>query len=99
MQREFSRALKRSGIRVALDTGFNRSITQVILDRLGWSQSRLIDATICSDEVRRGRPHPDMIQALMARLGVGDARRWRRLEIRRPTYRKVRARVAGSLSA
>jgi len=64
--------LKNSGIKVALDTGFNRSITRVILDRLGWSQSRLIDATICSDEVRRGRPHPDMIQTLMARLEVGD---------------------------
>jgi phosphonatase-like hydrolase len=67
--------LKRSGIKVALDTGFNRSIARVILDRLGWSQNLLIDATICSDEVRRGRPHPDMIQTLMARFGVVDARR------------------------
>jgi phosphonatase-like hydrolase len=66
--------LKRSGIRVALDTGFNRSIARVILDRLGWSESPLIDATICSDEVGRGRPHPDMIQTLMARFGVDDAR-------------------------
>jgi phosphonatase-like hydrolase len=66
--------LKRSGIRVALDTGFNRAITQVILDRLGWAQSPLIDATICSDEVPQGRPHPDMIQALMARLAVDDVR-------------------------
>jgi phosphonatase-like hydrolase len=67
--------LKRSGIRVALDTGFNRSITQVILDRLDWSRSRLIDATICSDEVRRGRPHPDMIETLMSRLEIADPRR------------------------
>jgi phosphonatase-like hydrolase len=67
--------LKSSGIRVALNTGFNRSIAQVILDRLGWSQNGLIDTTICSDEVPRGRPHPDMIQSLMARIGVGDARR------------------------
>jgi phosphonatase-like hydrolase len=67
--------LKRSGIRVALNTGFNRSIARVILDRLGWSQSTTIDATICSDEVRRGRPHPDMIQSLMARLAIGDAQR------------------------
>jgi len=64
--------LKNGGIKVALNTGFDRSITTVILDRLGWSGSRLIDATICSDEVPRGRPHPDMIRALMARLGVGD---------------------------
>ncbi len=67
--------LKRSGIRVALNTGFNRSIARVILDRLGWSQSTTIDATICSDEVKRGRPHPDMIQALMTRFGIGDTQR------------------------
>ena len=67
--------LKTGGIRVALNTGFNRSITDVILDRLGWSRGRLIDATISSDEVPRGRPHPDMILALMARLGVAGAGR------------------------
>ena len=67
--------LKRSGIRVALNTGFSRSIAGVILDRLGWSRSIAIDATICSDEVKRGRPHPDMIQTLMARLGVADPKR------------------------
>jgi phosphonatase-like hydrolase len=66
--------LRRSGIRVALDTGFSRAIAQVILDRLGWSQGSLIDATICSDEVRRGRPYPDMIHTLMNSLGVSDAR-------------------------
>jgi phosphonatase-like hydrolase len=68
-------ALKRSGIRVALDTGFNRSIARVVLDRLNWSRSDSIDGTICSDEVTRGRPHPDMIHTLMARFGVGDAQR------------------------
>jgi phosphonatase-like hydrolase len=67
--------LQRAGIRVALDTGFSRSIACVILDRLGWAQSGLIDATICSDEVARGRPHPDMINALMKRLQVTDPRR------------------------
>jgi len=66
--------LKRAGVRIALNTGFNRPITRVILDRLGWSQSSLIDATICSDEVPRGRPHPDMIRELMRRLQVADPR-------------------------
>src|SRR5262249_37899452 len=33
--------LKGAGIRVALDTGFNRPITQVLLDRIGWSHSSL----------------------------------------------------------
>jgi phosphonatase-like hydrolase len=67
--------LSKAGVRVALNTGFDRSITQVILDRLGWSQSRSIDASICSDEVPRGRPHPDMIRSLMDRLGVADPQR------------------------
>jgi phosphonatase-like hydrolase len=66
--------LKWAGVHIALNTGFNRPITRVILDRLGWSQSSLIDATICSDEVPRGRPHPDMIRELMRRLNVADPR-------------------------
>jgi phosphonatase-like hydrolase len=67
--------LKEAGIKVALNTGFNRAITQVILDRLALSRSPLIDATICSDEVPRGRPHPDMIWELMKRLGIIDPAR------------------------
>ena len=66
------RTLQEAGIKVALNTGFDRSITRTILDRLGWSSSPLIDATISSDEVARGRPHPDMIQALMKRFGITD---------------------------
>jgi phosphonatase-like hydrolase len=68
-------SLKRAGIRVALDTGFSRPIARVILERLGWAKSGLIDATVCSDEVVRGRPHPDMINALMKLLEVEDPRR------------------------
>jgi phosphonatase-like hydrolase len=72
---EAFRSLKRDGIRVALDTGFDRAITRVILSRLGWSEGGMIDASICSDEVPRGRPHPDMIIALMRRLGVTHSKR------------------------
>jgi phosphonatase-like hydrolase len=68
-------ALRRRGIKVALNTGFGRSITAVLIARLGWSSPAVIDADVASDEVPRGRPHPDMIRLLMARLGVGDARR------------------------
>jgi phosphonatase-like hydrolase len=67
--------LKEDGIQVALDTGFDRAITRVILARLGWTEGGLIDASICSDEVPRGRPHPEMIRTLMARLGVTDSTR------------------------
>jgi phosphonatase-like hydrolase len=69
-------ALRRAGVKVALNTGFSRDITTVLLDRLGWGGDPLIvDATVTSDEVPRGRPHPDMIWKLMERLGVRDAAR------------------------
>ena len=67
--------LRRAGIRVALDTGFDRKITNRILDRLDWARSPFIDATITSDEVPRGRPYPDMILELMRRLSVDDPRK------------------------
>jgi phosphonatase-like hydrolase len=65
--------LRRAGVKVALNTGFNRAITDIILTRLGWRTPEVIDAVLASDEVRRGRPHPDMIQALMVRLGIREA--------------------------
>jgi phosphonatase-like hydrolase len=63
------------GIRVALDTGFSRDILDVVLARLGWRAGETIDASLASDEVARGRPHPDLIHRLMEQLGVHDASR------------------------
>jgi phosphonatase-like hydrolase len=65
-------ALRRAGVKVALNTGFNRAITAVLLARLGWRSQAVIDADVTSDEVARGRPYPEMIHSLMARLGVHD---------------------------
>jgi phosphonatase-like hydrolase len=67
-------ALRRAGIRVALDTGFSRDILQTILDRLGWSNGA-IDFSIASDEVAHGRPQPDLIYRAMALANVGDSSR------------------------
>ena len=68
--------LQHQGIKVALNTGFTRSITDTILHRLRWdNRSPLIDRTICSDEVRYGRPHPDMIKTLITDLGISDPER------------------------
>src|SRR5262249_27787875 len=68
-------ALRRAGIRVALNTGFSRAISAMVLSRLGWHAPAVIDADVASDEVPHGRPHPDMIRLLMARLGIKDPRR------------------------
>ena len=68
-------ALRRGGIKVALNTGFSRPIAEVLLARLGWASPAVIDADVTSDEVPRGRPHPDMILQLMTRLSIADAGR------------------------
>ena len=71
---ELFASLRERGIRVALNTGFTRSITDTILHRLRWDdRSELIDKTICSDEVAHGRPHPDMIKSLIGDLDIASA--------------------------
>ena len=64
--------LKSRNIKVALNTGYSRSVTNFLITRLGWSDSPLIDAVVCADDVQRGRPHPDMIELAMQRCGIND---------------------------
>lgn len=61
------------GIKVALNTAFSQDIAECLIERFGWQQRGLIDAAISADRVAHGRPAPDMIRALMAQCGVGDA--------------------------
>ena len=68
-------ALHGAGIKVACDTGFERSTVDVILKRLGWLERGLIDTAISSDEVPHGRPAPDLIHEAMRRTGVTDVAR------------------------
>ncbi len=65
--------LRDKGIMVALDTGFNRKIADTIIRRLGWDQD-LIDYSVTSDEVKQGRPHPDMIFKAMKLAGISSSR-------------------------
>lgn len=65
--------LKKAGVRLALDTGFSRPIVDAILERLGWRKGGILDATVASDEVARGRPHPDLILKAMEQTGINDA--------------------------
>ena len=65
--------LRAAGVRVTLDTGFDRQTLDTILDRLKWHG--VVDDTVTSDEVDSGRPAADMIEALMERAGIRDAAR------------------------
>ena len=61
--------LRARGVRVALNTGFDRETATMLLDALGWSNATL-DAIVCGDDVARGRPAPDMIFRCMGLTGV-----------------------------
>jgi len=65
--------LKGGRIKVGIDTGFSRDIADTIIKRLGWKKNQLIDFSVTSDEVKNGRPHPDMIFEAMKIAGVKSA--------------------------
>jgi phosphoglycolate phosphatase len=59
--------LRADGVAIALTTGFSRPTADALLDHLGWRP--LIDLSLTPAEVGgRGRPHPDLVLAAMARL-------------------------------
>ena len=72
--REMIDTLRRRGLRVALNTGFDRETTNLLLDALGWRDG-VVDAVVCGDEVKEGRPAPYMIFRCMEATGVTDVRR------------------------
>jgi len=66
--------LHANNIKIGLDTGFTKIITDTIMDRLGWIKNGLVDVVISSDEVPQGRPHPFMIRAIMNQLNLEDVK-------------------------
>ena len=52
----------------AIATGFDRGLVNVLIDKLGWTDD--MDAIVCNDEVRRGRPAPYLIFHAMEKTGI-----------------------------
>lgn len=65
---ELFEAIRNSGAKVYLNTGFNRQVADVIVRNL--TLEKMIHGYIGSDEVDAGRPQPDMIRLAMKRSGV-----------------------------
>lgn len=74
--------LHKRGIAIALTTGFYRTVTDIILEKLGWldglneqrvgTSDSLIQVSVASDEVAEGRPAPLLIERAMQLLGITD---------------------------
>src|ERR1700730_17387018 len=66
--------LRKRGIKIATDTGFDATINTMVMERLNWP-GRLTDLAVWSSDVPLGRPAPYMIFYAMQRLSIFDVRR------------------------
>lgn len=64
--------LKRSGVKLALTTGFDRGLLDLLVSRLAWGT--LFDLTLASSDAPVGRPAPFLVYRAMIELNVGDVR-------------------------
>lgn len=62
-------AFQRRGLRVAATTGYNREMTDVVLEAAA-TQGYTPDVSVCAAEVAAGRPAPWMIYRCMEAVGV-----------------------------
>ena len=61
--------LQQRGVRVALNTGFDRTITALLLKSMQWNED-LINVVVCGDDVALGRPAPYLIFRAMEMSGI-----------------------------
>jgi len=65
-------ALRASGRRIALTTGFSPETRDAVLDQLGWRS--LVDLALSPVDAGRGRPYPDMVLQAVLRTQTDDVR-------------------------
>lgn len=65
--------LRKSKIKVVLNTGYNRETALFLLGKLGWQIGETIDGLVTADDVQNGRPHGDMILLAMHNIGLLDS--------------------------
>jgi phosphonatase-like hydrolase len=66
-------ALRAAGIKVALTSGFERGVVDLLVSRLGWAD--LYDRVYASDDAPAGRPAPFLIYQAMMDLRTFDVGR------------------------
>lgn len=71
---ELFRQLRQRGIRVVLNTGYDRETATNLVAKIGWKIGADIDGLVTASDVTRGRPHGDMILKAMRDVGVESAK-------------------------
>lgn len=59
-----------AGMIVYFDTGFDRTIADVIIGQVGWVSREWYRGVITASDVDNGRPFPDMIYEIMRRCAI-----------------------------
>ena len=59
--------LKAQDVKIALSTGFDRALADLLIQIIGWDKS--IETVVCNEDVPRGRPAPYLIFRAMERTG------------------------------
>ncbi|WP_236969618.1 HAD-IA family hydrolase [Membranihabitans marinus] len=70
---DFIGELRKLGIKVALNTGYNSEVANLLLKKLSWEKGREYDILVTADLATQSRPHPDMIYLAMDGLGLKDS--------------------------
>lgn len=65
--------IRSKNIKIALNTGYNYSVASYLLKKLNWKKSLHYDILITANDVKRGRPYPDMIFKAMEFFNISDA--------------------------
>lgn len=66
------RMLMQHGVRVVLNTGYNRETAEGLISKLGWLQGEDFDELVTASDVLHARPLPDMILHAMFLTGIDN---------------------------
>lgn len=69
----FLKQLRRAGIKVVLNTGYDAATAQSLIDKMGWKAGQEYDLLVTADQVAQSRPAPDMIALAQAKFGIASA--------------------------
>ncbi|MDV6028813.1 MAG: phosphonatase-like hydrolase [Phycisphaera sp. RhM] len=70
---ELFRQLRGRGVRVVLNTGYDRDTATNLIRKIGWNVGEDFDGLVTASDVSRGRPHGDMIIKAMKDLSIQSA--------------------------
>lgn len=65
--------LRQHGIKVVLNTGYDRATAERLVAKIGWVVGSDIDGLVTASDVENGRPAPDMIHLAMKLTGVASS--------------------------